>query len=182
MNKKKIIGGVILIAAVVYVVINYRSTPTNVERATIVSSTEQVATSTPTLKTAELTFTGFGPAGKKHEGVFATSTISGSEIIFEMKSISTGIEKLDQHLCTDDFFSCEQFPQSKFVLKSVDTRESRAVVVGDLTVKGATQQISFMADKAEKYSGEFLLDSKPFNFKFTGVDQNILIKFNFTLN
>lgn len=182
MNKKKIIGGIILIVAVAYLIINYRSTPTNVEQATVVSPTEQVATSTPTFKNVDLTFTGFGPAGKKHEGKFAITTISGSEITFEMKSISTGIEKLDQHLCSDDFFLCEQFPQSKFVLKSVDVQNDRALVVGDLKVKDATQQVSFMANKAENYSGEFLLDSKPFNFKFVGVDQNILIKFNFTLN
>lgn len=182
MNKKNIFIAVIIILAIGYLVFNYRSTPNNVERASVVSSSEQKATTTPFFKSVDMTFTGFGPAGKKHEGKFATTTVSGSEIVFEMKSISTGIEKLDQHLCSDDFFTCEKFPQAKFVLKSVDVQNGRALIVGDLTVKDATQQISFMADEAENYSGEFLLDSKPFNFKFVGVDQNILIKYNFSLN
>lgn len=182
MNKKNIFIAVIIILVIGYFVFNYKSTPKNVEQASIVTPSEQQATTTPTFKNAELTFTGFGPAGKKHEGKFATNTLSGSEIIFEMKSIETGIAKLNQHLCSDDFFTCEQFPQARFVLKSINVQNDRALITGDLTVKDATQQISFMANKTENYSGEFLLDSKPFNFKYVGVDQNILIKYNFTLN
>ncbi len=182
MNKKKIYIAVIIILAIGYFVFNYKSTPKDVEQASIVAPTEQQATTTPTFKNADLTFTGFGPAGKKHEGKFATTSVSGSEINFEMKSIETGIAKLNQHLCSDDFFLCEQFPQAKFILKDVSVRNDRAVITGDLTVKGTTQQISFLANKGADYNGEFMLDSKPFNFKYVGVDQNILIKFNFTLN
>ncbi len=182
MNKKNIFIAVIIILAIGYFVFNYKSTPKNVEEASIVSQSVQQATTTPFFKSAELTFTGFGPAGKKHEGKFATTTIAGSEIVFEMKSIETGIAKLNQHLCSDDFFLCEQFPQAKFVLKDVTVQNDRAVITGELTVKGTTQQISFLANSGADYNGEFLLDSKPFNFKYVGVDQNILIKFNFTLN
>lgn len=51
-------------------------------------------------------------------------------------------DKLVAHLKNDDFFSVDKFPQAVFTIKSVKSGN----VVGDLTIKGITHEVSFPAE------------------------------------
>lgn len=51
-------------------------------------------------------------------------------------------DKLVAHLKNDDFFSVDKFPESVFAIKSVKNGN----VVGDLTIKGITHEVSFPAE------------------------------------
>ena len=54
--------------------------------------------------------------------------------------------KLDVHLKADDFFGVEKFPTSTLVFKKIGAKKGAAntyVVEGDLTIKGATNPITF---------------------------------------
>lgn len=75
-----------------------------------------------------------------------TSLKSGSFII-DMQSLTcSDSEKVQNHLKTDDFFSVEKNPVSKFVItKIVNTGADRVNITGDLTIKGITQPITFPA-------------------------------------
>lgn len=74
--------------------------------------------------------------------------VVGAELTMDMKTIEvTDLEgewkdKLVAHLKNDDFFSVDKFPQSTFNIKSVKGDK----VVGDLTIKGITHEVSFPAE------------------------------------
>lgn len=99
--------------------------------------------------------------GKKVSGEHAgylllgdgTITVEGDKIVganihINMNSIEvTDLEgewkdKLVGHLKSDDFFSVEKFPKANFEITSVKGNE----VVGALTIKGISHQISFPAE------------------------------------
>ena len=70
---------------------------------------------------------------------------SDAKISFEadINSISTGNEKRDTHLKSDDFFSAEQFPKLSFTSTSFTHKGgSDYVLNGDLTIKGNTKPVS----------------------------------------
>lgn len=82
--------------------------------------------------------------------------VVGADLTMDMTSIEvTDLsgewkDKLVAHLKNDDFFSVDKFPQSTFKITSVKDGE----VVGDLTIKGITHEISFPAEV--KVSGSSL--------------------------
>ena len=55
-------------------------------------------------------------------------------------------KKLEDHLRSEDFFSIEKFPTSKFVITKVEEKEGKSQVTGDLTIKGTTAPVTFPAD------------------------------------
>ena len=68
---------------------------------------------------------------------------TGSAVI-KVASINTNNVKRDNHLKSDDFFNAEQFPEIKFVSKSVRNvklADSTADLVGDLTIRDVTKEI-----------------------------------------
>ena len=55
-------------------------------------------------------------------------------------------EKLETHLKSDDFFSVEKFPETKFEITSVKEEGNNKVnITGNLTIKDVTKSISFPA-------------------------------------
>lgn len=55
-------------------------------------------------------------------------------------------ERLAAHLKTDDFFDVANHPQATFRLKHIDyAGDQQAAIVGEITIRGITQQISFPA-------------------------------------
>lgn len=76
------------------------------------------------------------------------SKVVGADIQMNMNSIKvTDLEgdwkdRLEGHLKSDDFFSVEKHPSATFKINSVKGEN----VVGDLTIKGITHEISFPAD------------------------------------
>lgn len=80
-------------------------------------------------------------------------------------------DKLIGHLKSDDFFSVEKFPNATFKITSVKNQGSEQVVIGDLTIKGITHEISFpaeinVADKKVTASGTASIDRTKWDIKF----------------
>lgn len=100
--------------------------------------------------------------GGKHTGTIdlqsgtlqvSDGKLSGGTFAIDMNSIKvTDIQgdpaqRLAAHLKTEDFFDAANHPQATFQLKHIDyADEKRAALVGDITIRGITQQISFPAE------------------------------------
>ena len=76
--------------------------------------------------------------------------ILGGEFLIDMSSINvTDLEgdykqKLEGHLKSDDFFGVENHPTAKLVITNASKKSGNTYgVVGDLTIKGKTQPITF---------------------------------------
>jgi polyisoprenoid-binding protein YceI len=140
------------------------------------------------------TFTGYGPGGKTETGTFKKMTVSdittdakgnptSGKLTIDTSSVSTGKAGLDKHLCTDDFFNCAKYPNIVFTYKSIAIKSvTKATVTGSLEYNGAKKDVSFdVAMDAGKLSAsaDFLLDTTPFKFKYTGVNKDVRIQFGF---
>ncbi len=197
----KFILAVIVLAIAAYFIFNYRSTPTDVEQARVgdVNNSGNIVTNASStqlksVKNFTMTFTGYGPAGKVEVGTFDTKSFTYAGLsegglpqnavaTFDVRTVNTGKEGLNKHLCADDFFMCEKFPESKFVVTDVEQVPGTSYIFsGNLTFMGTEKSITFSANKiGEVFVGEFLLDITSFNFKYVGVDPKVLIKFSFEL-
>ncbi len=75
--------------------------------------------------------------------------IAEGEFFIDMDSLKVmtssntkvGLDKLEGHLRSEDFFSIEAYPNAGFVIKNV----TNGTVTGDLTIKGITKTITFPA-------------------------------------
>jgi|GEM_PF-3172645 len=135
-------------------------------------------------------FEGYALAGtKSHVGTFDEWTgnliiendeIVGFEGTINPASVNTGIERLDSDLKSDNFFDVEKFGEIKFISDNIDL-ENRTLS-GQLTFRGVVKEISFpieISENGNEISGEFFLDVTPFGFKYTGITDEVRIKFNF---
>lgn len=80
-------------------------------------------------------------------------------------------DKLVGHLKSDDFFSVEKHPNGIFKITSVKNSGGQQKVVGDLTIKGITHEISFPAEvsvNGEKVTanGTASIDRTKWNIKY----------------
>jgi polyisoprenoid-binding protein YceI len=139
-------------------------------------------------QSSELMFEGFALNGlKSHEGTFnvyeAFVTIEDNEITsltgrIDSNSVNTGIERLDSHLKTDDFFNSEVSPY--IILENTNIENS--VLTGDITFRGQTKQISFPVETSENsISGEFSFNAREFGMKYIGVEDLVDVKFDFKI-
>ncbi|MCB2056098.1 MAG: YceI family protein [Geminicoccaceae bacterium] len=88
----------------------------------------------------------FGRFGA-YEGTFTIDAgnpqASRFEVTIEAASIDTGIEALDAHLRSADFFAVDTHPTITFVSTAVEpTGEKTARVTGDLTIKENTRPVT----------------------------------------
>lgn len=60
----------------------------------------------------------------------------------DINSISTNVADRDAHLKSDDFFSAEKFPHIKFTNGKLTKKGSDFQLVGDLTIKDITKQVT----------------------------------------
>lgn len=70
---------------------------------------------------------------------------SDAKISFEadVNSIDTNNEQRDAHLKSPDFFDAANYPKLTFVSKSITKKsDDEYVVVGDMTIRGTTKEIS----------------------------------------
>lgn len=64
------------------------------------------------------------------------------EVVIKTASVSTGVQRRDDHLRNADFFDSENHPEMKFVSKrSMKQPDGSVKVVGDLTMRGTTHEI-----------------------------------------
>jgi polyisoprenoid-binding protein YceI len=128
-------------------------------------------------------FEGFSVA-KSHIGTFDDWTaflilekdkIVGVEGTIYPESVNTGIEGLDNHLKTDDFFETDKFPEIRFRSSSIVEN----IMTGNLEFRGVTKEISFPVElNTDSIVGNFFLDTTPFNIKYIGVNKEVRIKFD----
>jgi polyisoprenoid-binding protein YceI len=78
------------------------------------------------------------------EGNLAASSVSAE---IDAASVDTGEPKRDGHLRSADFLDVEAFPSITFASTGVVPRgRGRFVLVGDLTIRGVTQEVSLEAE------------------------------------
>ena len=81
---------------------------------------------------------------------FDNNKLVGGEVVIDMTTISAtdlqgdGKSDLDGHLKSDDFFGVEKYATSTLVFKKVTASAKNAyTVIGDLTIKGKTNSVTF---------------------------------------
>jgi len=77
-------------------------------------------------------------------------------------------KKLVTHLKSDDFFGVEKYPTANFrITKSFKFTNGKAIVTGDITIKGKTESISFEVTKEGKvYTAKIDIDRSKFNVRY----------------
>lgn len=83
----------------------------------------------------------------------AAAKTGKAEITIDMKSIDTGVEKLDNHLKSKDFFNAEQYPTATFVGNKFEFDGDKvSAVSGTLTLLGVSQPITLKATNYNCYT------------------------------
>lgn len=128
------------------------------------------------------TFEGYAP-GKSHLGSFSDfsgelvmedGAVIGAMGVIDAATVDTGIEGLDKHLKSDDFFDVEVYPKILFTSTSI----TDGTMIGSLTFHGVTHTVSFPVTVGEgSLSADFLLDTTPFGMKYIAVDKEVRIAF-----
>jgi len=192
MKKELIITGLAIVAFgfVGFTAFNQNSVPSNLEQANVSEAINNQqknqsldVSQIPPLKNFSFTFTGYGPAGKFHDGSFKEYQLSTSSIVFKAASVDAGIDGLNKHLCAAEFFDCVIYPEIKFTANSlVKKSDTLYEVSGTLNFKEVTKEVTFNVNaENNKFAADFLLDTTEFNFNPKLVENNVRIKFSFEI-
>ncbi len=73
-----------------------------------------------------------------------------AKVTIKAKSIATGNPDRDNHLRSDDLFASEKFQDITFVSKKVAVKGEDLEVVGDLSIRGTTKEVTLKGE----YSGK----------------------------
>ena len=100
--------------------------------------------------------------------------LKSGEFIIDMRSIHNreGIDKLETHLKSADFFEVEKYPTSKFIITGVAKENKKIKVTGNLTIKDVTKEVSFFCiilENEKAYllkSDVFKINRAEFNVKY----------------
>lgn len=94
-----------------------------------------------------------------------------AEVKIEAASIDTGVGDRDGHLRSEDFFDAEKHPHLTFRSKSVQSLDkTRFKVVGDLTIRGNTREVTLEAEFLGRAKDPFGDDRVAFTAK-TSIDR-----------
>jgi polyisoprenoid-binding protein YceI len=76
--------------------------------------------------------------------VYDESDITKSSMkgTIKVASIDTDDQKRDDHLRSADFFDAANYPEITFVSKKVEKRGDAYVLIGDLTIRGTTKEVT----------------------------------------
>jgi polyisoprenoid-binding protein YceI len=78
----------------------------------------------------------------------ANPAASRIEVVIKTESVDSGNERRDRHLRNADFFDAAQFPEIRFVSKTVSRAEpNQFTVTGDLTLHGVTRPLTVTVNK-----------------------------------
>lgn len=110
---------------------------------------------------------------------FTDGMLSGGSFEIDMNSITCddleggSNEKLVGHLKSDDFFGSATHPVATFTITTVTPKGTPGdyKIIGDLTIKGITNEIKFYANVADmdgevKASGDITVDRSMYNVRF----------------
>jgi len=198
--KKSVI--IVVIAVLVFIgiyIFNKSSVPTDLEQANVSdtlknndaqNSQEIDLSKLPSIKNLKFSFTGYGPAGKFHNGTFGDYSVTGN--IFTIKTATVNADagspefttKLNTHLCSNDFFNCAMYPEIVFSAEKVIKKsDSEYEASGSLKFRDITKQVTFKVttENGTNFSSDFLLDTSEFNFNPKFVTNEVRIKFSFEI-
>jgi polyisoprenoid-binding protein YceI len=68
-------------------------------------------------------------------------------VTIDVSSLNTRDEKRDAHLRSADFFDVEHHPQMTFLSRAVARRGDGLEVVGDLTIRGTTREVTLAVEE-----------------------------------
>jgi polyisoprenoid-binding protein YceI len=131
---------------------------------------------------------GFKPTGS-HNGTIAIKegklevndgNVGSGKFVIDMGSINVtdipaedkGNSKLKGHLTSPDFFDVEKYPNAKFEVTGIKTVEGKTMLSGNLTLKDATNNISFPiktsmdGNSMTLKSETFTIDRSKWNVKY----------------
>jgi polyisoprenoid-binding protein YceI len=101
------------------------------------------------------------------------AVLTGARITLtvDSASIDTGIEMRDRHLRSADFFEVERFPSITFQSLRIESAGRRAAVVGRLTLRGVTREVTVpvdvqITDSALVASGEFIVNRGEYGMNY----------------
>ena len=109
---------------------------------------------------------------------FSDNQLTGGTIVIDMTTINTldltGKYKgdLEGHLKSDDFFGVSKFPTATVVItKAVPQGPGKYKVTGDLTIKGTTKEIKFIANvdqsgNSVKGNADLTVDRSEFDIRY----------------
>ena len=106
--------------------------------------------------------------------IFKGKKIAGGNFEVDMTSLTatdlTGeyLDKLNNHLKSDDFFGTEKFPTATLVFKKIAAKANGVyAVTGNLTIKGKTNPISFkIVTTGNKASTTLIIDRTKYDIKY----------------
>lgn len=141
------------------------------------------------METSSFEFEGY-MAVKSHIGTFDTwsgelafdkaGSLVGAKGVIDATTVNTGIEGLNSHLKSDDFFDVDRYPKIMIEATSIDM--AAKTITADLTFHGITKAVTFPVEFIENgVKADFLLDLNPFNIKHAGVDKEVRIDFTFMI-
>ena len=104
----------------------------------------------PSFEINHMGFSTFRGRFDKTSGTLTLDTAkkTGSvDVIIDVASISTGVEKLNEHLKTPDFFDAATFPTITFQSNAFKFEGDKLVsITGDLTMHGVTKPVTLTVD------------------------------------
>lgn len=68
------------------------------------------------------------------------------DVTIPIAGLSTASSGLTKHMQSADFFDAAKFPEGRFVSTSVKTDGTKAVIVGNLTLRGVTRPVTLNAE------------------------------------
>ena len=140
------------------------SLPVNVEKSNIVWKGYKVTgshTGNIELKAGKLDFDGDKLVGGSFEIDMTTITCTDLEGEYNQKLVG--------HLKSDDFFGVEKFPVAQLEITQVISRGTPGdyKIVGDLTIKGITKEVRFMAKvNPNQATAAITVDRSEFNVRY----------------
>lgn len=137
-------------------------------------------------KTTTLTWTGEKLTGKHYGKISIQSGtldwdnggITGGSVLIDMNTMTcedisdaTRKNKLIGHLKSDDFFSVAKYPTSQLAIKKSIKTGNKLMIIGDLTIKGITKTIEFMAEvkvagKTLNATAKIIVNRANFNVRY----------------
>jgi polyisoprenoid-binding protein YceI len=84
-------------------------------------------------------------------------TKSKIDVTVDVKGISTGEPKRDEHLRSGEFFESEKYPTIKFVSKKIEKAggDDKLKITGDLTMHGVTKEVVLDAQISKEVKDPF---------------------------
>jgi polyisoprenoid-binding protein YceI len=73
-------------------------------------------------------------------------TKSTIEVTIDATSVNTNEPKRDTHLKSPDFFDVAKYPTAKFVSRKVEKTAGGLKIIGDLTMKDVTKEVTLAVD------------------------------------